>query len=123
MKSSFKIYAIGNINQIKDKTILNIFKEYSDGLAGLKEKTKISLLLWFDKSDTPEKRKILKVHPRGDTKKPIRGVFSTRSPFRPNPIAVYETDILKIEENKIYIDKIDAFENTPIIDIKIGMEQ
>ena len=116
----FEIYSIGKVKQLENRTVLNIFEEYSDGLDGLKEGMKILLLLWFDRSDTPEKRKILKVHPRGNPNNPIRGVFSTRAPIRPNPIAVYTVEILKIEENNIFIEKIDAYDNTPIIDIKIA---
>ena len=115
----YEIYSIGKVRQSENITVLNIFEEYSDGLDGLKEGMKILLLLWFDRSDTPEKRKILKVHPKGNPNNPIRGVFSTRSPVRPNPIGVYTVKILKIDGNNIFIEKIDAYENTPIIDIKI----
>jgi tRNA-Thr(GGU) m(6)t(6)A37 methyltransferase TsaA len=50
--------------------------------------------------------------------KPLTGVFATRSPQRPNPIAVFMCTLNKIKENKIIIEKIDAFDNTPVIDIK-----
>ncbi|AEH06419.1 tRNA (N6-threonylcarbamoyladenosine(37)-N6)-methyltransferase TrmO [Methanothermococcus okinawensis] len=119
----FKIHPIGYIKQLDDKTVLNIFEEYKEGLDGLKEGLKIVLILWFDKSDTPQKRKTLKVHPLGNPHNPIRGVFSTRSPIRPNPIALYEAKISKIDENNIFIEKIDAYEGTPIIDIKIAYNQ
>ena len=115
----YEIYSIGKVRQSENITVLNIFEEYSDGLDGLKEGMKILLLLWFDRSDIPEKRKILKVHPKGNPNNPIRGVFSTRSPVRPNPIGVYTVKILKIDGNNIFIEKIDAYEDTPIIDIKI----
>jgi tRNA-Thr(GGU) m(6)t(6)A37 methyltransferase TsaA len=115
----YEIYSIGKVRQSENITVLNIFEEYSDGLDGLKEGMKILLLLWFDRSDIPEKRKILKVHPKGNLNNPIRGVFSTRSPVRPNPIGVYTVKILKIDGNNIFIEKIDAYEDTPIIDIKI----
>lgn len=117
---TFEVYPIGNVKQLDDKTVLKIFKEYHDGLVGLKEGMEILLLLWFDRSDTPEKRRVLKVYPKGNPNNPIQGVFSTRSPVRPNPIAVYAVKILKIEGNNIFIEKIDAYENTPIIDIKIA---
>ena len=115
----YEICPIGKVKQLEYRTVLNIFEEYSDGLDGLKEGMKILLLLWFDRSDIPEKRKILKVHPKGNPNNPIRGVFSTRSPVRPNPIGVYTVKILKIDGNNIFIEKIDAYEDTPIIDIKI----
>ncbi|MHA1171540.1 MAG: TrmO family methyltransferase domain-containing protein, partial [Candidatus Heimdallarchaeota archaeon] len=49
---------------------------------------------------------------------PISGIFATRAPVRPNPIGLTTVKLLKIEGNKIYIDRTDAFDNTPIIDIK-----
>ena len=58
------------------------------------------------------------MHPRGDRALPLTGVFGTRSPVRPNLIALSTCEILSIDENIIRIDKIDAFDGTPVIDIK-----
>ena len=116
---SFRVFPIGKVGQTNNKTILEIFDEFKDGLDGLNEGDRILVFVWFDKSDTPDKRKILKVHPKGNINNPIRGVFSTRSPIRPNPIGIYNVKILKMENNKLYVEKIDAFDKTPIIDIKI----
>ncbi|WP_343203928.1 TrmO family methyltransferase [Thermococcus sp. 2319x1] len=54
----------------------------------------------------------------GIQKNPLRGVFATRSPVRPNPIAIYTVKIVKIKGTKIFINEIDAFDSTPIVDIK-----
>ncbi|ACV24574.1 tRNA (N6-threonylcarbamoyladenosine(37)-N6)-methyltransferase TrmO [Methanocaldococcus fervens] len=114
---------IGVVKQDESYTILNIFEEFLEGLYGLKDGDYIILLLWFHKSDDEEKRKILKVHPKGNIRNPLKGVFATRSPYRPNPIGKYTVKIHKIEGSKIFIDKIDAFDETPIIDIKIFSEE
>ncbi|CAB3287960.1 TsaA-like domain-containing protein [Methanocaldococcus lauensis] len=118
----FYLKPIGIVEQNENYTILEIFDEYIDGLEGLKEGDYIIILLWFHKNDDEEKRKILKVHPKGDIKNPLKGVFATRSPYRPNPIGKYTVKIHKIYKNKIIIDKIDAYDKTPIIDIKIFSE-
>ncbi|AEF95703.1 tRNA (N6-threonylcarbamoyladenosine(37)-N6)-methyltransferase TrmO [Methanotorris igneus] len=115
----FRVFPIGKIKQRTNNTILEIFNEFKDGLDDLNEGNRILVFVWFDKSDTPNKRKILKVHPKGNINNPIRGVFSTRSPIRPNPIGIYNVKILKMENNRLYVEKIDAFDETPIIDIKI----
>jgi tRNA-Thr(GGU) m(6)t(6)A37 methyltransferase TsaA len=76
------------------------------------------VLYWFDRNDSPEKRTILQVHPRGDPERPLRGVFATRSPFRPNLIAISEVRVLAVRDNIIEIDAIDAFADTPVLDLK-----
>ncbi|XRO74741.1 tRNA (N6-threonylcarbamoyladenosine(37)-N6)-methyltransferase TrmO [Methanocaldococcus sp. 28A] len=119
----FYLKPIGIVGQNENYTILEIFDEYIDGLEGLKEGNYIIILLWFHKSDDEEKRKILKVRPKGNIKNPLKGVFATRSPYRPNPIGKYTVKIRKINKNKIFIDKIDAYDKTPIIDIKIFSEE
>ncbi len=67
---------------------ITLDKKYQEGLLGLEHWSHIQVIWWFDKNDTPEKRAILQVHPRGDQKNPLTGVFATRSPFRPNLIAL-----------------------------------
>ena len=57
-------------------------------------------------------------HPRGNPDNPLRGVFATRSPFRPNLIAQSQVGIISVEGNLIEIDGIDAFADTPVLDLK-----
>ena len=73
---------------------------------------------WFSNNDTPQKRSILQVHPRGNPDNPLTGVFATRSPFRPNLIALTLCKIVSINVNVIEIEKTDAFDGTPVLDIK-----
>jgi L-fuculose-phosphate aldolase len=60
----------------------------------------------------------LKVHPRGDKSRNQRGVFTTRSPVRPNPIAISELKVLAVKDNFIEVSGLDILDGTPIVDIK-----
>lgn len=60
----------------------------------------------------------LKCIPRGDTRRPLHGVFGTRSPHRPNPIGLHEVRILAIDENRIKVSNLEAIDGTPVIDLK-----
>jgi tRNA-Thr(GGU) m(6)t(6)A37 methyltransferase TsaA len=76
------------------------------------------VIWWFDRNDNPEKRAVLRVHPRGDPKNPLTGVFATRSPARPNLIALTLCRIRSIRGNTVFVESIDAFDNTPVLDLK-----
>jgi tRNA-Thr(GGU) m(6)t(6)A37 methyltransferase TsaA len=65
-----------------------------------------------------EKRKIMKVHPRGRKDLPLLGVFATRTSYRPNPIGLTLVELLKVKENTLTIRGLDAYDGTPILDIK-----
>jgi tRNA (adenine37-N6)-methyltransferase len=78
----------------------------------------VLVLYWFDKNDTPEKRGILRVHPRGNKNNPLTGVFACRAPVRPNLIGLTLCRIQSVAEGTIRIDKIDALNGSPIVDIK-----
>jgi L-fuculose-phosphate aldolase len=94
---------------------LGIFPEYRDGLEGIEAGQTIVVLFWLHESS----RDILKVHPRGNKENPMRGVFSTRSPVRPNPIGVSELEVLNVEGTRLQVRGLDVLDNTPIIDIKM----
>lgn len=64
------------------------------------------------------RRDLLKVYPRGDKSRGLRGVFTTRSPMRPNPIALSEFTVLKVDGNRIEVSGVDIFDGTPVLDIK-----
>ena len=109
---------IGSIMKGPGITEIEILDAYTDALLGLEGYSHINVLYWFHGNDTPEKRGILRVHPRKDPKNPLTGVFATHSPVRPNPIALTLCRILSIEEHRIRIDEIDALDGSPVIDIK-----
>ena len=114
----FKLVPVGVVRHLEEGTLLEIYPEFAEAIDGLNEVDRILLLLWFHETDNPERRNILKVHPKGDTQSPLMGVFATRSPVRPNPIAIYNVRIIKIKDAKIFINEIDTFDGTPVVDIK-----
>lgn len=76
----FTVYPIGHVKKEDDRTTIILDKKYEPGLLGLDGFSHVYVLYWFDRNDTPEKRSILQVHPRGDAKNPLSGVFATRAP-------------------------------------------
>ena len=118
MKDCLYIFPVGVIRKQREGVLIEIFDEYSNALLGLDEFSHITVCYWFHENDTPDKRSILRVHPKGDEKNPLRGVFATHSPVRPNLIAISICQILSIDGNTILIDKIDALDGSPVIDIK-----
>ena len=116
----FVVRSVGFVSQSNEHTIIHIYEKYKKALEGLTVGQWIHLLVWLHLSDTEDKRKILMVHPMGDPSYELRGVFATRSPVRPNPIGLYLVRInhLEIENGNLWVTKIDAYEKTPVIDIK-----
>ena len=118
MTQSFELYPIGSIVKKEGHTYIVIEKQYEPGLMRLEDFSHVTVIYWFDKNDTPEKRAVLQVHPQGNKENPMRGVFATHSPVRPNLIAISRCKILSIKGNTIEIDSIDAFPDTPVLDLK-----
>jgi len=114
----FSLHPIGTVKKAEDKTTLVLKEKYVPGLLGLDGFSHVVVFYWFDKNDTPERRAVLQVHPRGNKANPLTGVFATRSPVRPNLIAKTVCKIVSIKGNVVEIDKIDAFPDTPILDLK-----
>ena len=75
---------------------------------------KIIVMCWMHRAD----RGRLKVHPQGQEELPERGVFSTRSPHRPNPISLHTVALLSIDGNVLRVRGMDAIDGTPVVDIK-----
>lgn len=117
-KERFEVHPIGRIQKKEGRTFIVIDKAYEAGMKGLEKHDYVNVVYWFDKNDTPEKRAILQVHPRGDRKNPLTGVFATHAPFRPNLIAITQCDIIGVKQNVIEIKEIDAFDGSPVIDLK-----
>ena len=118
MADFFQIFPVGVIHKQDEGVFIEIFETYRDGLLGLDQFSHMIVFFWFHKNDTPEQRNTLWVHPRGNRANPLAGVFATRSPVRPNLIAIFTCKILWIDGNTIHVDTIDAFDGTPVIDIK-----
>jgi tRNA-Thr(GGU) m(6)t(6)A37 methyltransferase TsaA len=74
----------------------------------------VFVLTWLDRAS----RDVLRVHPRGDRTSPERGIFSTRSPDRPNPIGLHRVEIAEIDGTRVRVRPLEAVDGTPVLDIK-----
>ena len=118
MSETFQVHAIGAIRKIGDTVRIEIDRKYADAFLGLDGFSHIIVCYWFHRNDTPGDRAVRRVHPRGDRKNPLTGVFATHSPRRPNLIAISICKILDIAATTITVDTIDALDGSPVIDIK-----
>ena len=85
-----------------------------EALRTLRAGDEVLILTWLDKA----RRDLLTVHPRGDTSRPPEGVFSTRSPHRPNPIGIHRVEITEVDGHRLRVPHLEALHGTPILDVK-----
>jgi tRNA (adenine37-N6)-methyltransferase len=116
--SVYEVRPIGWVRKADGRTTIVLDAQYRPGLLGVDALEAIWVLYWFDRNDTPEQRATLQVHPHGDPANPLRGVFATRAPVRPNLIALSRCRVLSVQGSVIEIDEIDALPDTPVLDIK-----
>ena len=88
--------------------------ELREAASGLQEGDEALVLTWLHLG----RRDVLSVHPRGDAKRPLTGVFATRSPDRPNPIGLHAVAIEAVEEDAITVRGLEAIDGTPVLDVK-----
>ncbi len=107
-------------DEVKDKTRISeivIQPELTAALNGVAGYSHLHVLFWLH--EVPEeKRMVLKVHPRGRTDLPLLGVFAVRTNLRPNPIGLTLVELVKVDGNVLTVRGLDAFNGTPILDIK-----
>lgn len=84
------------------------------GFDGIRVGTDIIVLTWLHRA----RRDVLKVHPRSDPRRPLTGVFATRSPDRPNPLGLHRVTVREVVKNCLRVGPIEAIDGTPVIDIK-----
>ena len=113
-----KTAAIGN--EVRDKTRTSqivLRKELTNALEGVEGFSHLFVLFWLHRTPL-EQRKTLKVHPRGRKDMPLLGVFATRTMLRPNPVGLTLVELVKVEGNVLTVRGLDAFNGTPVVDIK-----
>lgn len=86
----------------------------ADGLRGVAEGDALLVLTWLHQA----RRDVLQVHPRDDARRPLTGVFATRSPDRPNPIGLHPVTVREIAGRRLRIGPIEAIDGTPVVDVK-----
>jgi tRNA-Thr(GGU) m(6)t(6)A37 methyltransferase TsaA len=93
---------------------------FIEGLDGIKPGQEIWIFTWLHESQ----RSVLKVHPRGDVRNPLTGVFATRSPDRPNPIGLHRATVLSVDgDGRLEVQGLEAIDGTPVVDIKPVLER
>lgn len=93
---------------------VRVLEEYARGLYRLERCPRLYMVYVFDRAEGYR----LVIHPRGDTSRPERGVFATRSPYRPNPIGLAVVELVSIEGAVLTVRDLDAINSTPVLDIK-----
>lgn len=118
-QETFYVKSIGQIRRSGEDVILEIDELFRPALLDLEKFSHVMVLWWAEKFDTDEYRAKLHIEPPYLPDRAI-GIFATRSPFRPNPIAITTCPILDIDmtTGRVKVANIDAFDGTPIIDLK-----
>jgi putative methyltransferase, YaeB/AF_0241 family len=94
---------------------LELDDAYAPALLGLAPGQRVLVVTWLHQGD----RTTLQCHPRADRNRPLRGVFATRSPDRPNPIGLHEVEILEIQAPaRLRVAPLEAIDGTPVVDLK-----
>ena len=88
--------------------------EFYEAARGLRVGDEVLVLTWLHLG----RRDVRSVHPRGDRRRPLTGVFATRSPDRPNPIGLHAVEIEAVEEDAITVRGLEAIDGTPVLDVK-----
>jgi tRNA-Thr(GGU) m(6)t(6)A37 methyltransferase TsaA len=95
--------------------VIEIFPEFLEGIREIEKGAEILLLTWLHEAD----RSIIRCVPRNNFDSPKIGVFSTRSPDRPNPVGIHRTKVLSVSDaGEIKVAALEVLDQTPIIDIK-----
>ncbi len=116
----FIVNQIGKIKIDEEGMCIEIFPEYKMALKELDDFSHVNVFWWFSDYDNEKARAVLESNSPYKGSPDIMGIFATRSPFRPNPIALTIAQILYIDQKKgvVYISYIDANNDTPVIDLK-----
>lgn len=110
-----------SINEnVKDRSLTSeivIRKALTRALEGIEEFSHVFVLFYLHEG-SPKETKTLKVHPRGRTDMPLVGLYATRTSHRPNPIGLTVAELLQRKENVLVVRGLDAFNGTPVLDLK-----
>jgi tRNA-Thr(GGU) m(6)t(6)A37 methyltransferase TsaA len=118
MKNTYELNKLGSVKQNDKGFYIEIDPKYQKALTNIEGFSHLNVVWWANESDQADYRQVL-VTKKPYTKGPDElGIFATRSPYRPNPICVSIVQVLGIDDNKIYVPYIDAFVDTPVVDIK-----
>jgi tRNA-Thr(GGU) m(6)t(6)A37 methyltransferase TsaA len=96
------------------EAIIEVDPRFAAAAADIRTGDELLLLTWLDRAE----RGVQAVHPRDDPSRPLTGVFSTRSPARPNPVGLHRVRVLAVDGPRISVGGLEALDGTPVLDIK-----
>lgn len=105
-----------DVQEVESEIVVR--EELSPALDGIDGYSRIVILWWLHLTSEEERRARLKVHPRGQRKNPLTGIFATRSPVRPNLIGMTIVHLIERKDNVLRVRGLDAVDGSPVIDIK-----
>ena len=85
-----------------------------DGITDIRPGDQVIVLTWLHLAD----REVLRTRSRDDPANPETGVFSTRSPNRPNPVGLHLVEILAVDGPRLQVRNLEALDGTPVVDLK-----
>ena len=118
MSEKGELKFIGVVESSGELSRVRIFPEFCAGLQGLNSFSHIIILYWIHLRDREDERRVLQVVPKRHPGAPQVGVFASRSPSRPNPIGLCVVELAKVEDCTLIVKGLDAFDESPIVDIK-----
>jgi tRNA-Thr(GGU) m(6)t(6)A37 methyltransferase TsaA len=118
MEGKAEVKIVGRVRVAGEVSEIEIFPEFCAGLKGINGFSHLIVLYWFHRRDNEEQRQTLSVVPKKHPSAPEVGVFACRSPSRPNPIGLCVVQLLQVENCILKVQGLDAWEESPIIDIK-----
>ena len=113
VESEFSGYAPSDEMRLRPSRIV-LRPEMAPGIMGLENESHIQVLFNLHRVTEYE----LQLHPGHNPANPLRGVFATRSQYRPNAIAATVAQIVSVEDNVINVNGLDAQDGSPVLDIK-----
>ena len=118
--NDYMVHPIGKVRTSEEGTLIELEKEYIPALKGLEGFSHMNILWWFSCCDNEASRSVLTAGQPYKKGPAVMGTFATRSPERPNPIALTTAGIISLDKDRgiIQVTYMDCHDNTPILDIK-----
>ena len=96
---------------------IEIDPAFAQALSGISAGDELVVITWLHRAD----REVLEVYPRDDRRRPLTGVFATRSEHRPNPLGLHRATVRELSGTRLRVGPIEAIDGTPVVDIKVAV--